>query len=233
MGRCNRLHIGIIAALGCLLLATSCHDNKRRSSPEDLTDLPLYCDYRITGDEESRQVTALMQFRAGGPDGPGVYLGPERTVRLDGYEVQADSTRMFGVYYEQRWRLDEFHSPHQVLFVSPEGDSLQEKFNFPIFSLADSVPASWNGDTLRLRIDGLTDGDTLHLLMLDTAFASSGVDKYIELKNNELIISPDDFALLRSGPVLLEIYRETERELRQSNGRLATSFVLRRKFELQ
>lgn len=219
-------------ALVSVLMVAGCH-NDASTKPKDLSGLPLYCDYRVTGDEESGKVTVLMQFRAGGPDGPGVLLTPPGSVHLDGYQMLPDSSRMFGVYYEQRWFLNEFAGPHQLSYVTAENDSLVEKFNYPIFNLLDTIPSVWRGDSLRIRIEGLKDDDSLHLLMLDTAFLSSGVDKCIALKNSELTIGSAEFSRLRTGPIILELYRDMERDLHQAEGRIACSYVVRRRFILQ
>ena len=221
--------------LALLPLAWACNNEKRAETP-DYADMSLFCDYRVTGSEESGQVTVLMQFRAGGADGPGLLLDTPAAVSLDGYLVQPDSSRMFGVYYEQRWLAHEFQGPHQVRYLTEAGDTLVEKFNYPQFRLVDSFPTRWKGDSLTLRINGLQDGDSLHLLMLDTAYASQGVDQYIVLTNSQLRIPASDFAGLKKGPVIFELYRETERDLRNGpelGGRLSTSYVIRRQFLLE
>lgn len=218
-----------------LILGFACKD-KPDPKAYDFASMPFYCDYRVTGDEESNTVTVLMQFRAGSPDGPGMLLDTPASVSLDGYPLEPDSTRMHGVYYEQRWLAHEFNGGHQIKYVTPEGDSLVEKFSFPVFGLAQPLPEKWSVTDTEIEITGLPADDSLHILLLDTAYLSRGIDRFIRLEDSKIKLSAAELGRLRKGPIIFHIYRDRERELKQANeagGRLATSFMLSRRFILE
>lgn len=196
----------------------------------------LYCDYRVSGDDESGHVTVLMQFRAGGADGPGVLLEEPAAVYLDSYTLDADSSRNHGVYYEQRWLAHEFDGRHVIRYIDLAGDTLVEQFHFPVFGFRDSFPARIPVADLEIELTGLEGEDTLHILMMDTSYKSRGVDRYIQLINNKIRIPAEDISRLRKGPVLLDIYRDVDRQLGSEpagGGRLFLSWALRRRFVLE
>lgn len=218
-----------------LILGFACKD-KPDPKAFDFASMPFYCDYRVTGDDESNTVTVLMQFRAGSPDGPGMLLDTPASVALDGYPLKPDSTRMHGVYYEQRWLAHEFNGGHQIKYATKAGDTLVEKFSFPVFGLAQPFPEKWTVTDTEIEITGLSADDSLHILLLDTAYLSRGIDRFIRLEDNKIKLSAAELARLKKGPVIFQIYRDRERDLKQggeAGGRLATSFMLSRRFILE
>ena len=218
-----------------LILGFACKD-KPDPKAFDFASMPFYFDYRVTGDEESNTVTVLMQFRAGSPDGPGMLLDTPASVSLDGYLLEPDSTRMHGVYYEQRWLAHEFNGLHQIKYATPEGDTLVERFNFPVFGFAQPLAEKWSVADTEIEITGLPADDSLHILLLDTAYLSRGIDRFIRLEDSKIKLSADELGRLRKGPIIFHIYRDRERPLKQvdeAGGRLATSYMLSRRFILE
>lgn len=225
----------IYILLFLLLAGWACKDQPRYR-PDDYAAMPLYCDYRIAGDDESGHITVLMQFRAGGPDGPGMLLEKPAGVHFDGYELEADSSRNHGVYYEQRWLAPEFNGNHEIHYLSKEGDTLVEKFHYPVFGFREPFPEKIAVADLEIELTGLAGDDSLHILLMDTSYKSNGIDRYIRLENNKIKLTADELATLRKGPVVFDIYRDEERQLSGKNegsGRLALSFALRRRFMLE
>ena len=235
MNRCLKGRNFLYILLPWLLAGWSCKDQPRHRS-DDYAAMPLYCDYRISGDDESGHVTVLMQFRAGGPDGPGMLLEKPAAVLFDGYELTPDSSRNHGVYYEQRWLASEFNGHHEVAFITGGGDTLRETFRYPVFGFAQPVPPKMAVADLEIELTGLPANDSLHILLLDTSYRNAGIDRYIRLQNNKILLSTDDFSRLEKGPVLFDIYRDEERELGETyeaGGRLALSYALHSRFLLE
>ncbi len=78
----------INAILLLMLFFTACEE-KPAALPGDYSDMPLYADFRISGDEEGGKITVLLQFRAGAVDGPGVALEAPAAIYFDGQELHA------------------------------------------------------------------------------------------------------------------------------------------------
>lgn len=218
-----------------ILAAGACTDQPESLNPE-IQHSQFFRDYRITGDDESGHITVLVQFREGGPDGPGILLDTTGAVIFDGYRLDADSSRNHGTYYEQRWLASEFDGTHELRFVRGTGDTLVEQFDYPVFGFAQPFPEKVPVADLEIELTGLSGNDSLHILLLDTAYKSRGIDRYITLKNNTIILTAEDLGRLRKGPIVMDIYRDVEQALtdgEETSGRLAISFALRRRFVLE
>ena len=193
----------------------------------------LYQDYLIRGDEETGEVTCLLQFRAGGAEGDPVRLQPPAGVTLDGQPLQADSAGMSGVFYEKRLPAASFAGQHTLRFTDPAGDDHREKFVFPLFTT--TLPGIISRDSFRIRLQGLPrDAMPLRVTLTDTAFESDDFNEIVRTARGSITIPAYRLSRLKSGPIVLELTLEEVRPVRGGKrwGRLLVSYSLRREFEL-
>ncbi|HWJ92537.1 MAG TPA: hypothetical protein VNR87_15575, partial [Flavisolibacter sp.] len=180
-----------IAAYGVFVVLAGCVNHERAPKNNEGT---LYFDYKISGEEDLDNVTILMQFRRGGPEGEAVSLQPPAQVELDGQVIAPDSAAMSGVFYEADRPLDEFEGGHTILFTDQNRKKFKEEFVFSRFSIED-LPEKVQRGPFVIRLGGLPEQDTrLHVVMVDTAFETNDVNQIDHVTKGEL---PVDAGMLR------------------------------------
>lgn len=215
-------------------LLVACKNDNRENRYEADPDV-VYFDYNIIGDEESNNITVKLQYRIGGPDGRTRFIPDGGKVEFDGEMVEADSSKMNGIWYEVIKPLNDFDGKHVIVFTG-WGKTYKEAFDFKAISLKKKVPAVINRKDLLFELGGLDTLDYIRVLLTDTAFYSRGIDRVDTIKDGRISISRRDLDNLKDGPVTIEFYRETAKELTETpdkGGRLAISYGLRRVFELR
>ncbi len=226
----NSLLVFVHCVIGLLVACTDNYrENRYKVDPED-----IYFDYNVIGDEESNNITVKLQYRIGGPDGRTRFIPDGGKVEFDGEEVKADSSKMNGIWYEVIKPLNAFGGEHVIVFTNSER-VYKEVFEFKAISLKKKVPAVINRGDLVFVLDGLDTVAYIRVLLTDTAFYSRGIDRLDTVRDGRISISLSDLDNLKDGPVTIEFYRETEKELTETpdtGGRLAISYGLRRVFKL-
>jgi hypothetical protein len=115
--------ISIVVFIGCKQ-----RDAKRNS--RDVDPGQVFFDYRISGSQESENVTVMLQFRNKGSQGPTLLLNPPSEVRIDGLPIPADSTRMTGPYYEIIFQKTGFEGRHTIGYTNIDGNTFSEDFEY-------------------------------------------------------------------------------------------------------
>jgi hypothetical protein len=196
----------------------------------------VYSDYRIEGEDGKEEVTCLLQFRLGGPNGPAFLLNEPRTVELDGEVVQPDSTRLSGVYYEVTKPVSEFKGKHALVFTDEGGKRYRQEFEFWPFSLAAEIPSKVKRAPFTIQLTNFPKNSTpVQLIMVDTAFETNDVNEMAVVNKGQLLIGEPILNRLKSGPVLMELIKEEEKSIKKGarwKGRLVVSYGLKREFEL-
>lgn len=194
----------------------------------------LFFDYTVNAEESNEMVTIKLQFKRESITGQAIEI--KGKIELDGEIIEADSTELSGFYYEIQKPLDSFIGKHTIVFTAPDKKQYKEEFEFIPFTIVNELPEQVNRQPFTIRLNNFPQRETpVRLVMLDTAFESEGINEEIPIVKGELAI--DDFILrqLKTGPVIMEIYREQEIPLKQATkagGRLAITYSLRREFEL-
>jgi hypothetical protein len=126
----------------CFLTAilAACTNNDQKAAKKPPPDR-IYLDYKISGEEENENVTCLIRFYRGGPNGPSLFLPAPYKVELDGRVLTADSTKYSGVYYEQVRPAREFSGTHRIVFTDKNNEETAEEFEFAPLRLLDTLPA--------------------------------------------------------------------------------------------
>lgn len=210
--------------------------NREKAKDKNVNSANIYFDYQVWGEEGKADVTCVLQYRFGGPDGTTLVLGGQNTVQIDGQILHANSTKFLGTYYEDVKPLAEFKGMHEIVFTGADGKQYKEKFAFTPFSLLTELPEKIQRKPFTVKLKNFPAGETpLRLLMIDTAFATNDVNEIIRVRNGEVKIDSLLFRQLMNGPISLELYREEERPLKQqtkAGGKLSISYSLKREFEL-
>lgn len=213
-------------------LLAGCTDGDQRD--RGYTGSALFSDYRIWSEEGRENVICLFQFRRGGPDGPAVVLKPPSAVELDGEKLAPDSTRLTGTFYEKVIPVAQFRGKHAVIYTDIEGKEHELEFEFLPFDLLNELPERVKREHFTIQLAGFPEGKTpVHLMLVDTAFATDDINEVVDAVNGEIEIIPAMLDRLKAGPIVLEIFRESTTTETKAKGRIWISYGLRREFELE
>lgn len=228
-------HILIFSA--CILfLFVGCINYEKRADDNSINPEAIFFDYNIWGDEESGVITIRVQYRRGWLEGPAFVLRQPAKVELDGEVLTLDSSKMNGAWYEISKPVKEFSGKHLIKLTDENSNEYSEEFDFSLLSLISEVPGVINRSDLVFELDGLKQEDTIQVLLTDTAYYSRGIDRIDTVQNGLIHISRADLDNVRNGPVVIEFYKDEERELKETKragGRIFISYGLKRVFELK
>jgi hypothetical protein len=206
-------------------------EEKKISSADD-----IFYDYQVWADEESEDVTVRLQFRRGDKDGDPFAVESPGKVLLDGEELTADSARFTGVYYETAKPVDGFIGKHTVDFIDRSGKKHREEFSFKPFTLVKELPEKIKKAPFQIQLQDFSQTSMpVRLVMVDTSMASADVNEEIWIKNGKVNITEAFLDNLTHGPVMLEIYNEVERPIRNDtadSGRFSMTYGLKRQINL-
>ncbi|MCU7548068.1 hypothetical protein OCK74_03030 [Chitinophagaceae bacterium LB-8] len=195
----------------------------------------IYAHYDIRAEEGSEMATCVVRLFGNQTMKNALTLEEPSKIELDGHAMKLDSSRYLGPYYELQNPVSEFEGQHALTFTSTDNKKHKEDFEFHSMSLLTdfSGPVSKAGD-LVLLLEGLLPEDVVRVVVMDTAFKSNGINQLEAVKNGKLIIKKSSLQTLKSGPVVLEISRESESELRSGiQGTLSITYSLRRDLVLK
>lgn len=226
-------YVKILVWLTAVIVA-GCKDGeqRRKNLPAD----GIYFSYRIWGEEGKEEVTCMLQFRAGGPNGAPVILQAPAGVELDGEELKADSARLSGAFYEILKPLNQFKGRHSIVFIDAEAKRYKQEFDFIPFQLRSELPPQIQKEPFTIQLNDFPVSETsIRLTLVDTSFSTNDVNEIVSVENGNIKITKSMLDKLTVGPVILELYKEDEKSIgkvRGERGRLWISYGLRREFEL-
>lgn len=219
-----------------LFCLTSCLNKAENGNDKDVNPEQIYYDYKVSAEEGREEVTVMLQYRLDGEDGIAQALEEPSKVSLDGTELMPDSAKLTGAFYEAIKPMEDFKGKHTIVFTDSRNKNHEEEFNFEPFTLASELPEQIRKSPFTIQLADIPYSLTrVHLVMIDTSYATADVNEEIVIEKGEIHIDEEKLANLSTGPVTLEIYREEKRPLKNASkagGRILITYSLRRQFEL-
>jgi hypothetical protein len=195
----------------------------------------LYFDYSVSAEEGDENVTCVFQYKYGGEEGRPVNIEPAK-VSMDGQPIETDSAKLSGFFYEVQRPIDSFTGKHLVVFTTPEEKEYRNEFEFSPFTIRNELPQKMRRKPFDIQLNNFpTNGKSIRLLLLDTAFESSGFNDRVPVVDGKINIDERILRTVKNGPVVLELYNEEELPLKQKNevgGKISVTYALRREFNL-
>ena len=195
----------------------------------------LYFDYSVTAEEGEENVTCVFQYKYGGEGGRPVNIEPAR-VLMDGQPIETDSAKLSGFFYEAQRPVDSFAGKHSVVLTTPNGKEYHNDFEFSPFTLLNELPEKIKRKPFTIELNHFPPNKgSVRLLLLDTAFESSGFNDRVPVTNGKLKIDEHILRTVKNGPVVLELYSEQELPVTRKNpvgGKISVTYALRREFQL-
>ena len=216
------------------LLAYSCNSNEVDNSM-DVSPESIWFDYKIWGQEDNEEVTVMLQYRYGGPNGPTLLLIEPSKVELDGEILEADSSKMTGAFYEILKPVTQFQGKHQIVYTDMDHKQYKEDFGFQPLGMMTQLPEVVQRNDLIIDLTGIETVDYVRILLTDTSFTGNGVNRVDTVRNGKITISKKDLQQLVTGPITLELVKENERRVKSATregGRISITYGLRREFML-
>lgn len=218
-----------------ILFLISCTSNEIGNS-KDVNPDAVYFDYEIWCEEGREDVTINLQYRMGGKNGTTLVLDEPSKVTFDGEQLDVDSAKVTGAYYEVQKPFALFTGKHTISFTDPNMKEYNEEFEFSPFTLDPDVPATLNRGDLVFNFKGLEPLDYLSVILTDTSFASKDINDLDTVRNGRLVIKAERLSALVNGPVHLQFFREQVLPLKKptrEGGKFVITYGLKRDFELK
>jgi hypothetical protein len=227
--------LSVYAILLGFILLSSCNSNEI-GDIEDVNPDNIYFDYKVWGEDSDPNVTVLLQYRFAGPNGTTLFLRDPAKVSLDGRELPGDSSKMTGAYYELIIPVNQFDGKHVISFTDINGKTYDEEFEFRPISFKPGLNDTISRENTRFEIQGLEEQDYIRLIMTDTSFTSNGISRFDTVHNGVVEINRPELDSLVNGPVHLEIYRESEKEIKNGTaegGKLLITYAIKKEIFLK
>jgi hypothetical protein len=203
---------------------------------KDVNPDAIFFDYEIWAEEGKEDVTVNLQYRMGGKNGTTLVLDEPSKVILDGEQLNVDSAKVTGAYYEVQRPFASFAGKHTISFTDLNKKEYNEEFEFRPFTLDPDVPSTLNRGDLVFNFKGLDPVDYLSVILTDTSFTSRDINDIDTVRNGRLVIRADRLSALINGPIHLQFYREQILPLKKptkEGGKFMITYGLKRDFELK
>jgi len=227
----NSSKIGVPLFIGLAVILVGCSNQEKTHNEIDYNQ--LYFDYSITGEENNDNVTCVFQYKYGGEEGKAVNIEPAEMV-LDADRIKTDSAKLTGFFYEIQKPVDSFQGKHTIVFKTP-GKEYRNEFEFFPFT-SEELPKKVHRKAFSIQLKDFPSREkSVRLLLLDTAFESSGFNDLVAVINGKVTIDTDILQSVKNGPIILEMYIEQEIPLRQrtlAGGKISITYGLKKEFEL-
>jgi hypothetical protein len=224
---------GVLMFFAASAIVAGCRNRDRAHNEINFDQ--LYFDYSVTAEEGDENVTCVFQYKYGGEGGRPVNIEPAR-VLLDDQPVETDSAKFSGFFYEAQRPIDSFSGKHFIVFATPNGKEYRNDFEFSPFTLLNELAEKVKRRPFTIELNHFPPNErSVRLLLLDTAFESSGFNDKVPVMNGKLMIDEHILRTVKNGPVVLELYSEQELPLKQRNqagGKISVTYALRREFQL-
>ncbi len=225
----------IILSIFFTVLISSCGSNEIGNN-KDVSPQSVYFDYKVWCEEGRDSVTVLLQYRFAGPNGTTLVLDDPSKVELDGKKIPVDSSKLTGAYYEVSAPLKDFIGKHSIVFTDLDQKQYKEEFEFQPISLKTQVPDTVKRGDLVFDLGGLDSLDYVRVLLTDTAFTSTDINRVDTVRDGRITITKEDLQKVVNGPVYLELSKEEENPVKNSTregGHFSLSYGIKRDFTLR
>lgn len=196
----------------------------------------LYFDYTFTAEEDAGYATCVLQFKDGGPEGKAVNIEPA-IVELDGQKLETDSAKLSGFFYEVQKSIDSFSGKHVIAFTTPSDKEYTNEFEFSPFTFEEELPEKITRKSFAIQLKNFPSTEKkVRLLLLDTAFESSGFNDMVPVIDGKVTINDSILRNIKKGPINLALYMEQEIPLRErsmAGGMIFITYGLKRQFEMR
>lgn len=223
----------LVLFLGFAAIVAGCTNRDKVKSTIDFNR--LYFDFAITAEEDAGYATCVFQFKEGGPEGKAVNI-ESATVELDGQNLETDSAKLSGFFYEMQKSIDSFSGKHSIVFTTPSDKEYKNEFEFSPFALEEELPEKITRKSFEIQLKNFPSTEKrVRLFLLDTAFESSGFNDMVPVNDGKLTINESILKSVKKGPINLALYMEQEIPLQEKNlagGRIFITYGLKRQFEL-
>jgi len=223
----------LVFVLGITAVVVSC-TNRDQINTDTKYD-QLYFDYSITAEEGNENVTCVFQYKYGGEGGKAVNIEPSK-VELDGQPIETDSAKLSGFFYEVQKPLASFDGKHIIVFTTPNNKRYRNEFNFSPFTIREELPEKIKRKPFTIQLKNFPATEkAVRLLMLDTAFESSGFNDLVPVVDGRINMDEHILRSVKKGPVVLEFYLEQEIPLKQrtpAGGKISITYGLKKGFEM-
>ena len=203
------------------------------SPPEQKAGMEgIYLDYKIWAEEGLDHVTCIFQFRDGGLEGDALPVEKPGKVELDGVPIPIDSARFTGVYYETHQSFESFAGEHTVELTTSDGKQFREEFSFLPFRLDQELPDRIPRQPFVIKLQNMPERETrIRVVITDTSFSTPDVNEVVAVVKGQVDIDESMLRNLSNGPLILELYREEQRRLKNTpghGGRISITYGLKR-----
>lgn len=209
--------------------------NKDKKTEKKIEPDWIYFDYTVTAEEGDENVTCVFQYKNNNAEGKAIDIEPGK-MELDGQQLESDSARLSGFFYELQKPVDSFAGKHSVVFINSDGKKFENEFEFSPFVLAKELPKKINREPFVIQLKNFPPTEkSVRLLLLDTAFESTGFNDLVPVIDNKINIDESILKTIKNGPINLELYMEQEVPLKQvtkAGGTISITYGLKREFEL-
>lgn len=224
----------VVVVIGIAAIVTGCK-NKDKEVKNGIDADWIYFDYTVTAEEGNENATCVFQYKNYDAEGKAIDIEPGK-VQLDGQELRSDSARLSGFFYEVQKPIDSFAGKHTIVFTNADGREYKNEFDFYPFSIEKPLPAKIKRELFTIPLKNFPPTEkSVRLLLLDTAFASTGFNDLVPVINGKIEIDESILSTIKAGPINLELYLEKEVPLKQTTkagGRVSITYGLRKEFEL-
>ena len=228
--------IGVRAVWLISIVFLFCCTSDEIGSSKHVNPEAVFFDYEIWAEEGKEDVTVNLQYRMGGRNGTTLVLDEPSKVMLDGEQLQVDSAKVTGAYYEVQKPFTSFPGKHSITFIDLNRKEYKEEFEFNPFILDPDVPATLTRGDLIFNFKGLDSIAYLNVILTDTSFNSADINDIDTVRDGRLMISAHRLSALVNGPINLQFHREMEKPIRngtKEGGKLYIHYGLKREFELK
>jgi hypothetical protein len=209
--------------------------NKDKTATTHINYDWLFFDFTVTAEEGGENATCVFQFKNGDEEGKAVNISPAK-VELDAKEVKPDSARLSGFFYETQKPIDSFAGKHVIVLTMADEKQYRNEFEFSPFTFQEELPQKIHRKPFTIQLKNFPSTEkSVRLLMLDSAFESSGVNDLVPVTNGQINIDQSILRNVVNGPINFELYLEQEMPLKQTTkagGRISITYGLKRGFEL-
>jgi hypothetical protein len=223
----------VVLFLGIAAIVAGCTNRDKIRNTVDYDR--LYFDYSISAEEDAGYVTCIFQYKDGDAEGKAKNIEPAK-VELDGQQIIPDSAKLSGFFYEVQKPIDSFAGKHIIVLSTPGGKQYQNEFNFSAFELEEELPEKIGRKSFQIQLKNFPATEkSVRLLLLDTAFESSGFNDMVPVIDGKINVDPSILSDVKNGPIIFQLYMEQEVPLKQrtiAGGRISITYGLKRQFEL-
>lgn len=222
-------------AFALLLLLAGCSEEGTTPAKRGTSARDLFLEYQVWGDEQREHVNVLLQLRQKNNRGQTVRLDPPGLVKLDDEVLQADSSRMTGIFYETQKPLEAFAGPHKITVVDEKEQQVSEEFDYAPFKLTTPLNGRVGRDDLILNLSGLKPGEKIRVTLIDTVFRTQDINELMPVVGGRLHITREQLRAVKTGPVTLLLFKEMDHPIENPalrGGKMAVTYGLMREFEL-